>query len=466
MSGARTDPINDGADLPGRVRDRRDAADDEIEAEDGAGGGTSLTAGNVLSVSTGWTPHKFTFKHQRLLSTCGYQFQNIQSGKGDDINDCYTQKITTPYANVPVNCLPFYLTRAEYNMLPTGSSVKSVNVNINCIGYRMPFQANSTQIANVNSATLVLGMYAHGLVNKYGGHNVGYTVDTTNPMVPASLVTVTDAGCDEYKLWGNKNTAAGTYTYDTIGASFGKEFQLENYYCQQFIAADNNESLPSLVDDINIFRIQPHGSDGPTISYEYRPQVNCIKPTNVRIGRYANTTTGSKWETRLLYGYKTKASRYAPINTQPGFSQYLRIEPSKMLELNREEQRPTLDLYKTELEQAGLTSHGLQEYGGGFVPPTLHIGLMPVLSFTVTPDIKKCVPVVAVWSCTTTINIESSTQFTDPYLPLQPPNASVMYNVDPITLGDLPWTVHGYRAKVVGTSTDTAGQTKEVDKPA
>lgn len=118
-------------------------------------------------------------------------------------------------------------------------------------------------------------------------------------------------------------------------------------------------------------------------------------------------------------------------------------------------------LYLTQIEHAGMCSHGLQEYGGGFMPPTLHIGILPTNTFNVNGDDEtKIASVVAMWSCRTVIDIEYSFQNLDTNLQLQPFNSQYLINKQLIKLGSNTWNFRGYTGFAHGEKDGTTTNAK------
>lgn len=184
----------------------------ELDAEE-EGKGAKTGGGAAKSISMfhqgmhEYKKGKLIFKHSRIMSTYGLDFATITGGFKSVGSK--TQLLTvTPYARVPVEILPWYMTGAEFEQLPYGSEVKLCRTVITPLGYRTPYSTNSAGITYTNSDLMVLGMLAHRLNNRFYGINAIPTLDTTNPMKPTAT------------------------TISKIPACFGQIVHLPQYYCQ------------------------------------------------------------------------------------------------------------------------------------------------------------------------------------------------------------------------------------------
>lgn len=283
---------------------------DTEESPEDVGNGEANEGDTPLNVKAQWNTGKYTYTHHKILPTLGYQFVNIQASSLD-ISGSVTSFMTTPLARVPCHGIPFYMSRSEFNELPPGSQVTKCFVEIQPLGYRIPFTTNSASISAVNAATVMLGASAHGLSNKYGGNNYVYTSSTDTPMIPIQLQLDALEGCNELNYWGPQINATTTVLpYSSIPGRFGREIPLRDYYTSDYIQTDLGETPPTTMDGVKLFKMTPYNASSSSITWEYRPQVCVMKPVLTRQGRYiykansAGTTTSG---TQSFIGWKNRA---------------------------------------------------------------------------------------------------------------------------------------------------------------
>lgn len=115
------------------------------------------------------------FSKTRIMVSYGYSTENIQSSETID-------QISTPLALIPVDYLPFYISEAEYNMLPTTSKVIKVNCSVTPLGTRTAFDTGTTLSGTATSEYVPIGLVAEGLNKSFYGKNCSYTVSATDAM--------------------------------------------------------------------------------------------------------------------------------------------------------------------------------------------------------------------------------------------------------------------------------------------
>lgn len=71
--------------------------------------------------------------------------------------------LKTPLAAIPVNCLPLYMSPAEYTMLSKGASAEKCFVKVTGKGFHTPFETGSSTANGANADTLVFGVSAKNL---------------------------------------------------------------------------------------------------------------------------------------------------------------------------------------------------------------------------------------------------------------------------------------------------------------
>lgn len=202
---------------------------------------------NVHHPISNFTTGKIVFIHQRIMITKGYQFKCIQ---GNAKLGSYTYNfLSTPYAKVPCDVIPWYMTKCEFDKLPNNTSVKVCRTVVSPMGFRTPFTTNSAGINSVNSNLFVLGMGAHGLVNTYHGVNMKYSITAASPCVPTGLTLENED--DWAHWWGstvpNPVTNNGLFTLDDIPCIVCNQHPLRTYYVQHYLPVAGASPFPELV---------------------------------------------------------------------------------------------------------------------------------------------------------------------------------------------------------------------------
>lgn len=357
----------------------------------GASGlGMAGDLGRVMAPISNFTKGKIVFMHSRLLTSCGYQYKTLLQR---DTGYSKTQAlITTPYARVPVECLPWYLTHQEFKNLPPDCTVKRCSTMCQPLGYRTPFVTNSAATQQVNSNLFVLGMFAHGLNNRYQGLNMSITVAADKPMIPTN---VTFVDMDDWKAWYGivVEKEGSPLPFDGIPCSFGNIHPMRQYYCQNYDNQISNPTCPELMKSISLFHLQ-NSMDNPPIMWEYRPQISVLKPTKP-INPYRTTESELNLGCKLTGVYKQNVFA-GEDNVMTG---------GQSSKLTQKYMEPS---YYTYIEQSGSITRGLSEPGGGLMPPSLHVGILPVQSSSSAYSEDHIQEVTCMYRFDTSIELEYS----------------------------------------------------------
>ena len=153
-------------------------------------GGNETHAGNAETIQGVTLGRPYTYinsyvRYYRKLHrffTYGISFQMMLDDQGVDRK---TYCISTPYANVPWECLFMYITEGEYSTLPRGAWVDKMRVKVVPRNVRIAFPTNSTgtELATLNQNKNML--YGMGLNKKMDCQPISYTSFVANkPMVP------------------------------------------------------------------------------------------------------------------------------------------------------------------------------------------------------------------------------------------------------------------------------------------
>lgn len=409
-AGADVDPLLEEEAGPSAKRARRagagnaEAMEAESGGESGKHGGMGHTLGSVHQPGTSFKRGTLVFTHTRLMTTCGYTYKGFESTRKLD-GEKKQCLVSTPYAYVPCSTVPWYLTRTEFDNLPTTSSVKKAITTCTPLGYRTPFVTNSAGVNYVNSEFLIMGMSAFGLCNKYNGINCSLTSDSSCPMVPTGVAEADGMAPDH---WYGPPAESKAIADEYIPCAFGMEQPLLAYYTQSYDMDDAGSrkypTLPEIMNDLTLFPLVNNGVSD-SIVWEYRPQICVLKPGKCYVPyRDKKGKFIVHFGQKPLYKYGLKPE-ITPLGKTMGLS-------SSSVDTGTGTYTVPYESY---IEHVGGVSHGLCEYGGGLMPPSLHIGVLPVHSWLSTPVNDNVQPIVAIWKFSTQLEIEYSFDYTYPY---------------------------------------------------
>lgn len=221
-----------------------------------------------------------------LFYTWGYNFTGLDIA--DNNLDTVKQKwLMTPMAYVPVDYLPFYMSKGQFDDLPGEAEVVSVSCKVTPWGSRVSFQTNADTTAPATAQHVVVGMSAIGL-------NLDPTFNWANRDVTESntMIISTHAAPDEAKLikklWGENK---GVNWYKDVPSTFGAIRQLDIYggpvvdnYVKPAPAVGATPAVdeyiptgwPDLSTKANRFAYDAFKGK-PIINYEYTPKFGVLK---------------------------------------------------------------------------------------------------------------------------------------------------------------------------------------------
>lgn len=221
---------------------------------------------------------------------------------------------------------------------------------------------------------------------------------------------------------------------------------LRSYYCQNYLALRDVSPFPELMQKLHIFNLE-NSMNNPSAMWSYKPQLCVLKPQSP-IQPFVSD------KTNIGYGCK-------PI----GFRQFqMTLDSSKVdgdFALSTEQASGIAEItptYYSYIEHSGSAGHGLAEFGGMFVPPSLHVGVLPVHSYSITPTDDDIQDITVIYKIDTLIEIEYSYDFVLPY--------DTRGNAHSLYTGDLGFinqhlntvNAYGYKAHIT-IPTGTAGAT-------
>lgn len=408
MSGSRTAPgTSHEDDEPHPKRHRKDVKEMDISESAKIESDNKSIHSNAHAGGHGINIHhplqtfkkgKLVFMHQRLLFSKGYQFKCIQVN--DSELSLSKNIVTTPLALIPCHVLPWYMTESEFKNLPLNASVKLCKTIVSPLGFRTPFQTNNSGTANVNSNLFVMGIHAHGINNQLHGVNMSYTANAESPCVPTGVSFVNKD--DGNHWWGQVCSKDGeSLDFDNIPCCFMNMHPLQDYYCHAYQAKQMAPTCPDLMKYVHIFNME-NGMNNPTIQWEYKPQL-CILNSQNPIPPAQGTGTSINFGVKPIgfgRGFVTQDTSYGTV--------YVNKMDSTSI--------TSVDVpYASYIEHSGSRAHGFSEFGGGLQPPSLHVGVLPIHSYSTTPKDDDIQDVTAIYKFDTYIEIEYSYDFGYPF---------------------------------------------------
>ena len=265
------------------------------EGMSAGGGGTAPGTDGGIRIGAGHNPSsKFIFTKKFQVYTGGFQFTEInltadkwlrqyaETGTTSDV-----KHMTTPLACLDPNALPLFCSEVEYQNLPKYSFAKKCRIKVVPLGYRLPFETNSTTANFANSQMIIQGCKAIGINHKFDGVMSGYEVsatdnDLTKPTDLRSTVSYRST------LYGQRQNANSPRT---IGCNVGIPRHLNWYYSifdyGDYSAAESYAygGSPNLLKAMEIFNVNDMRGI-PIIDFTY--QYKCA-PIKMGIGTNPET---------------------------------------------------------------------------------------------------------------------------------------------------------------------------------
>lgn len=449
MSGSRTDPEG-----PDSKRQKRNGASGEAmevsasaqkESENNSIHSNANSEGHGINIHhpvSAFKTGKLVYVHQRIMYIKGYQFKCLDTKL--KASDTFKMSVmTTPFAKVPCDYIPWYLKRREYDNLPHNSSIKSCKTVITPLGFRTPFIANSSGLASVNSNLFVMGMHAHGFINTYHGVDLQYTIVADKPCVPTAVAwqPTNEAG----HWWGNNLGSGDTVnnpSFDQIPCCVGNQHGFSTYYCMNYVKRPNAPVFPELMKSIHIFNLE-NSMNNPSVEWSYKPQVSIIHPQLPSIPFVDTTAT-------LNYGCKPISYRQFTVVPNASVLNPNNVSITSAVSTSLSTLGPGYGSY---IEMAGSFGHGMSEFGGGLVPPSLHVGVLLVHSYSTTPTDDDIQDVTVIYKADTECEISYSYDYIY--------SDGTVGNAHSACLGDIDFigkdahhvNAYGYKAKVADAIT-------------
>lgn len=299
-------------------------------------------------------------------------------------------------AEVPCHIPAFFLNQSEFDLIPSGSKITEVDVEVIYRGSTIQFETNasSTGLATLNQINDIA--VAHGLNRTGWGSNVSFTAfDATQPMVPTAIAkpdyqasgTYPGMVTDYYS--GNNDTNA--FLNIIPKHQVGRHAFLYNYWAQSARTGNATTAAfrqfggwPCLAEKIKQM-------DGKTVvnqvvaSYNYKPKVAPIKTPLKAQGHglpfpQQNTTMEIPGVNNFVGG---RSSNVTTANVVPTSTNQQLNSTSETVYNYSNNTMPTFDIY-TPIEKSQYMKSGFWGTMEGHIQPSLHIGVQPVPALTTT----------------------------------------------------------------------------------
>lgn len=298
--------------------------------------------------------------------------------------------LTSYLAEVPWHIPAFYLNQSEFDLIPNGSHITKLKVDVIYRGSTIQFETNAsaTGLATLNQINDIA--VAHGLNRTGWGSNVSFTAfDAAQPMVPTAVAkpdyqasgSYVGMVTDYYSGNNDSNAFINVFPKHQIG----RHAFLYNYWAQS--ARTGNAATagfrqfggwPALTEKIKQM-------DGKTVvnqvvaSSEYKPKVAPIK-TPLRAQGHGlpfpqqNSFMEVPGVNTLVGG---RSSSITTANSVPTSSSQQQNTTSETLYNYNNTTMPNFDIY-TPIEKSQYMKSGFWGTMEGHVQPSLHIGVQPV----------------------------------------------------------------------------------------
>lgn len=164
------------------------------------------------------------FEKMHHLKSFGVPFLNI-------LRDAAAKLTTTPCAEIPWDKIFFYMSEAEFNLIPAGSNVVKCEVVIHNIVSSTQYPTGGTEASTATFNHPKIGVLGFDLIRKCrGGYDMKYVMSSTKEMKVDS-VAVPDYE-DFIKAQYGTDQSSDTWDTDALpGTQFPIPYNLYNYFC-------------------------------------------------------------------------------------------------------------------------------------------------------------------------------------------------------------------------------------------
>ena len=319
--------------------------------------------------------------------------------------DTFSIWLTSYLAEIPWHIPAFYLNQSEFDLLPPGTRVKNVSIEVVYRGSTIQFETNATKtsLATLNQINDIAT--AKGLNLTGWGSNARYTsFNNDQPMLPTGVRKPTYAPTSGiYRgmvrdYYGSNNTDTN-YINDVPKHQIGRQSFLYNYWCN---SGRNNSVLnnqqfggwPCLSQKINQM-------DGKTVinqvvlSESYSPKMAPIKVPLKMQGHGLPFPGGANAAASVVripgighFVNKNQCNLTVPVGIPTSGGVQLSGVEEQYSMTNFNNVAPTLTIYSP-IEKSQISQQGLYGDLQSQAQPSLHVGVQPVPSLTTTSTITE-----------------------------------------------------------------------------
>ncbi len=299
--------------------------------------------------------------------------------------------LTSYLAEVPWHIPALYLNQSEFDLIPNGSKVKSVNIEVIYRGSTIQFETNASasEFATLNQINDIA--VAHGLNRTGWGSNVSFFGFGAQTMLPTAIGRPQYGPNSTYRgmirdYYGSNNNAGEQFTGDIPKHQIGRHTFLYNYWASSSRGATQTSpnvgfrqfgGWPCLSEKINQM-------DGKTVvnqvvaASSYEPKMGMIKPVLQMEAHGLPFPQQGAGITVPGVGnlVQTRSSTFTVTNTAPTSSAQIQGATTEESS-NYNTTQPTFDIY-TPIEKSQFSRSGLWNVPEGHIQPSIHIGVQPV----------------------------------------------------------------------------------------
>lgn len=327
----------------------------------------------------------FRFEHTHLINTWGNAYSISTLGK-----DYETKCMITGLANIPVHCVSFWMSYAEYKNLPRGTRIISVECMVIPKGFKTSFDTGVSITSSANNTQGVFGQVGVGLNRHILCREFEITRDPTKPMKITALAKPKANEIAE-RLWGYPKFDA---KFDSsIPTCMGIPRSLKIYLgvLMPFKSAEHNDKnittgWPDMMKCTKTFNYLDH-IEKPVVYYQYKVKTNTINT------KKTETVLDDTVEHKTLMGGEDIRLTVGEL-TPDGFT---------VGRVNKVKSIPPSDMnYETYLEEMVEHCHSVTipdhtPPNSGHAQPTLHVGILPIQSNAPDKELQDYVTACATW---------------------------------------------------------------------
>lgn len=330
----------------------------------------------------------YTKSHKFMTFGFAPSFCIPNSGPNGDI------MLTTYLAEIPWHIPAFFLNQSEFDLIPDGSVIESVKVEVIYRGSTIQFETaqSATSLATLNQINDIA--VAHGLNRTGWGSNVRYTgFNNTQPMIPTSITRPTYGPVTGlYRgmvrdYYGSNNTVA-QFAEDIPKHQLGRQTFLYNYWANSSRIAVAQTPNAAMFGGWSCLAEKINQMDGKTVvnqvvaSSTYKPKLGTIKNALRTQGHglpfpIAGANPGLSVPGVGVNVNQRQARINAPnVAPSTGGVQAERSEVTYAMNNNVTE-LPTFNIY-TPIEKSSYGATGYWNTPEQHIQPSLHVGVQPV----------------------------------------------------------------------------------------